>query len=309
ASPPPAATASPSATPSLTPSPTPSPQPEPQPEPEPQPQPQPQPAPPPPSPAPTASSLPSGATLAPDQSLRSPNGQHLLAMQGDGNLVLYLGSTARWSTRTAGRPGARLVMQSDGNLVLYATDGRALWSTFTDGRGPSTLHVQDDGNVVVYVDGGGASWSAGTTVGSGPPPATGGDDYPDRDAVDCSAQYGVYSWCKGGTWLSPRRFAYRNCTDWVSFKIGRNWSDINSGGDGNARGWRQGWIDRGRAVGSTPRVGSVAWWGSSTGGGFGHVALVTAVNGDGSATVTEYNQRGDGTYGTRTGVRAEAYLY
>ena len=42
-------------------------------------------------------------------------------------------------------------------------------------------------------------------------------------------------------------------------------------------GWRQGWLERGRAVSNVPRVGSIAWWGTSRGGGYGHVAIVVAV--------------------------------
>ena len=83
--------------------------------------------------------------------------------------------------------------------------------------------------------------------------------------------------------------------------------DVSVNGSAHAREWKQGWINRGRPWGTTPRVGSVAWWGTSV-GSYGHVGVVTAVNPDGSAQVEQYNWGGAGTYSVRT-VRAEAYLY
>jgi hypothetical protein len=47
-------------------------------------------------------------------------GRDTLAMQGDGNLVLYApGSTPIWATNTAGNDGAQLVMQTDGRGEDY----------------------------------------------------------------------------------------------------------------------------------------------------------------------------------------------
>lgn len=54
-----------------------------------------------------------------------------LVMQRDGNLVVYLGHKALWSSGTWGHPGARLVLQRDRNLVIYSAAGRALWATGT----------------------------------------------------------------------------------------------------------------------------------------------------------------------------------
>lgn len=51
-------------------------------------------------------------------------------MQGDGNFVLYAGSTALWSSNTAGHPGAHLAVQDDGNVVVYQSS-TPLWSSNT----------------------------------------------------------------------------------------------------------------------------------------------------------------------------------
>ena len=82
-------------------------------------------------------------------------------MQGDGNLVLYQGGTARWNTATNGRGGHRAVMQGDGNFVLYTAVGAALFNSQTAGLTNSFLAIQDDGNLVVY-QGGTAHWNSGT---------------------------------------------------------------------------------------------------------------------------------------------------
>ncbi len=158
-------------------------------------------------------------------------------------------------------------------------------------------------------------------LGTGPSAQAAGsygvDDYPDKNAQSCSGQFGIYAFCvdengdgafQAGERHSPRGFAYRNCTDFVAWRKNLTWSGINSNGDGNARGWRQGAISRGYQTGSTPVVGAIAWWGSSVGSGYGHVGVVIGVNRDGTARVEQYNIGGNGAYAI-TNVRAEEYLY
>src|SRR5487761_2407701 len=94
------------------------------------------------------------ATLVATQSIRSPNGQFRLSMQGDGNLVLYDGATPAWATGTSG-VGNYAVMQGDGNLVLYSAANSALWASNTSGNAGADLTLSDAG--VLGVD-------SGTTV-------------------------------------------------------------------------------------------------------------------------------------------------
>ncbi|MGN6275547.1 MAG: NlpC/P60 family protein [Solirubrobacterales bacterium] len=70
-------------------------------------------------------------------------------MQGDGNLVLYQGGKALWSSETDGHPGAFAVMQEDGNLVVYEGT-TALWNSGTWGFPGASLVLQDDSNLVIY---------------------------------------------------------------------------------------------------------------------------------------------------------------
>ncbi len=111
-------------------------------------------------------SLASGESLSGSQVLMSSSGQYKLAMQGDGNFVLYTGQRALWQTKTYPNPGARVIMQTDGNLVVYNASGGALWASGTAGHSGASLAVQNDGNVVVYATNGQALWNTGTTSSS-----------------------------------------------------------------------------------------------------------------------------------------------
>ncbi len=73
---------------------------------------------------------------------------------------------------------------------------------------------------------------------------------------------------------------------------------------GNANTWAARARAQGMATGSTPRVGAVAQ--AIT--GYMHVAYVTAVNGDGTITVSEMNYKGWGVVSSRT-AQASAFTY
>jgi len=127
-----------------------------------------------------------------------------------------------------------------------------------------------------------------------------GGDYPDAGAVDCSRTFGIYSWCKNGTWLSPRGYGYRNCTDYAAWVLGL------PSGLGNANTWKARASQAGLTVTNSPSVGDVAWWG---GGSFGHVAVVTAVYPSGAVDTVDYNGDGRGNKTIRSQTRADAYLH
>jgi hypothetical protein len=107
------------------------------------------------------------------------------------------------------------------------------------------------------------------------------------------------------TTISPRGFGYRNCTDYVAYKLGITASVVH----GNAAQWR-GELPPSEVTGY-PTVGAVAWWGPEVDQGLGHVAVVLAVQAGGEALIGEYNAHLDGTYDTRL-VRAstvDAFLH
>ncbi|WP_410551278.1 CHAP domain-containing protein [Arthrobacter sp. SIMBA_036] len=74
---------------------------------------------------------------------------------------------------------------------------------------------------------------------------------------------------------------------------------------GSALTWKDGWDAKGWPTGKTPRVGAVVWYAPGAGGAdgtYGHVAVVKAVNGDGSYLEEGYNGNpapNDHTYYTR----------
>jgi len=84
--------------------------------------------------------------LGSGQRLISADGQYVLWMQGDGNLVVYApGNRAIWASGT-GVAGSDLQMQGDGNLVIYTPpqlNRVAVWASGTSGS--LRLELQNDG--------------------------------------------------------------------------------------------------------------------------------------------------------------------
>jgi LysM repeat protein len=109
-----------------------------------------------------------GEKLEVGESLTSSNGAYNVILQDDGNLVLYAGETAVWSTDTNGQPVVRAEVQEDGNFVLYTAD-KPVWHSDTKGAKDVRLILQDDRNLVLYgFDG--PAWSSDTHTDDAPPP-------------------------------------------------------------------------------------------------------------------------------------------
>jgi CHAP domain len=127
-----------------------------------------------------------------------------------------------------------------------------------------------------------------------------GDDYPWWDQLP--DDYG------GG--LSPLRYYYRECVDFVAWRLNRDagvtsapwkwtWSNLASG---SAYMWADAWEAKGWPTSSTPVVGAVAWF------PYNHVAYVQSINDDGSVNLEEYNWNSDHSYHRRT-IPASGALY
>jgi CHAP domain/Putative Ig domain len=294
----------------------------------------------------TQSSLGTGEELNAGQSLWSPSNLYHADMQSDGNFVVYPAGDnsstggAIWNSQTEGNPGDYLINQSDGNLVIYpagdnSTTGGALWNAGTEGNTNVTLTMQDDGNLVVYSSSGQALWSSMYGKSGG-----GYTGYPWLSAScvtgnnsECDTSSGPYAFdwgytacppsdteCMGygqtitydGTkWgmSDPWGYDLRNCTSYVAWYLvdeeGISASKVE--GLGNAAQWEPNAHDEGVATG-TARVGAVAWWNSNYGGGYGHVAIVTQVNSNGTVNTADYNQQETGEYGTETDQSPSGYI-
>lgn len=113
-----------------------------------------------------------------------------------------------------------------------------------------------------------------------------------------------YPWPLENGGLSPLNYFYRQCVDFVAWRLNRDagsttapfkyvWSNLTPTG-GNASAWKHAWEVKGWPTSTTPVAGAVAWF---TGN---HVAYVKSVNGDGTVTIEEYNWNSDRSYHMRT---------
>ncbi len=130
--------------------------------------------------------------------------------------------------------------------------------------------------------------------------------YPDADAVDCSAKFGVFSWCKGdpSMWLSSRGYGYRNCTDWGAYRIQQLTGVSVPKNLGNATTWDTQGKEAGYTVDQIPEPGDIAQ-NNEAASGYGHLGVVEQVNKDGqgkitSIVVSQYNGDGKGNPATLT---------
>jgi len=163
-------------------------------------------------------------------------------------------------------------------------------------------------------------------------PTTGGhtsakDDYPWADEG---------SWNHVGTEAATNadtRFYYKECVDFAFWRVMQqtgnadkrpfpvnNFTFVPGRALGNAVGWRDTWLAKGWPVNHTPEVGAIAWFdGNRPGpdtatGPAGHVAVVMAVNPNGTVVVEEYNGQAppnDHKYGQRTisAASVDAFLH
>jgi len=130
-----------------------------------------------------------------------------------------------------------------------------------------------------------------------PGPRQAGDDYP---------------WA-GMEGLSPLRYYYGECVDFVAWRLNRDagftgpfkwdWGNLTPGG-GSANQWESAWNAHGWPVSGTPIAGAVAVT------GYMHVAYVKEVLADGSVLLEEYNYGNYHAYSQRVIAAGSAtYLY
>jgi polysaccharide deacetylase len=114
--------------------------------------------------------LSAGSSLHPGRSLTAPNGQFVLQMQSDGDLVAHVkGGPVVWSSRTEGNSGASLTVERSGNVKVVSSSGKVLWSTRTGGHRGARFVLGVNGDL--WVEGAGhqlwTSDSAITTLHAG----------------------------------------------------------------------------------------------------------------------------------------------
>ncbi|MEV6489835.1 CHAP domain-containing protein [Actinoplanes sp. NPDC051633] len=234
-----------------------------------------------------------GERLVAGERLVSPDGQYVLAMQGDGNLVEYApGNRPVWATATR-RPNSEARLQSDGNLVVIAPGNVPVWSSRTDGNAGSTLELQNDGNIVLYAPGHLARWSTGGSGGAlgdriaAIARAEAGNSQRNRETgTNCnfySGQMGEGSPCGNGRRAEPW------CADfarWVWGQAGARTNGLSSGAVSfkTAGAWTDGsalsGVRPGDAIGYRFHTGTTS---------NDHVGIVVAINGNGTVSTIEGN--------------------
>ncbi|KAH6848161.1 CHAP domain-containing protein [Chaetomium sp. MPI-CAGE-AT-0009] len=163
-----------------------------------------------------------------------------------------------------------------------SVNGNNIWDKTQDGCYVADYYVKTgtDGFVTTKCGGGGGGGGGGSVPG----PVT--NDYPYKSS------------CGG---VDPWNYYKCQCTSFVAWRVnkrlgikfhnqykGTNW--------GNANTWDDAAKRTGVTVNNTPKPGCVA---QSNAGNYGHVAWVTAVNGN-QVTIEEYNWAKREGYGKRT---------
>jgi hypothetical protein len=116
-------------------------------------------------------------TMGSGDNLLSNNGLFSLAMQSDGNLVIYRlangSAQPLWSTGRAGTY-SYVRMQQDGNLALYHSDNTWSWTSGTGGRPINAgyrLVLEENGSLDIYGPAGEIIWNANRPAGDCGPQA------------------------------------------------------------------------------------------------------------------------------------------
>ncbi len=114
-----------------------------------------------------------------------------------------------------------------------------------------------------------------------------------------------YEWTYQGKTTNPSttNYYYRNCTDYVAWKLINNGVESSKvSGLGSAGAWDDNATKKNISISSVPKVGSVG-----VDERYGHVVYVENVSGS-NITISEYNWGSTGSYGTRTGTSANLGL-
>lgn len=149
------------------------------------------------------------------------------------------------------------------------------------------------------------------TVAAASPALADTGGYPNADMPCEHAPYIATGSCPNYDWgptregsqqstYSSRGYGYRNCTDWVAWRLQQlSIPDTKTRGLGNGGQWADNAYKNGLSWSTTPQVGDAA----VRVGNPGHVAFVEAVSGS-VITVSQYNAAGTGLYSTTTGTPA-----
>jgi hypothetical protein len=101
--------------------------------------------------------------MHPGDSIKSPDGDTVLTLQQDGNLVLTGKGRQLWTSGTAGNSVDNVWMNYDGNLRITTPDNKVLWSNGASGHKDAFLRVNNGGTFYVWDGSNHQIWDSGTT--------------------------------------------------------------------------------------------------------------------------------------------------
>jgi len=101
--------------------------------------------------------------MHPGDTLSSPDGETVLTVQKDGNVVLTGQGKQLWTSGTAGQSIDNLGMNWDGNLRITDTNKKIVWSNGATGHKDSFLKVNNGGTMYVWDGSNHQIWDSGTT--------------------------------------------------------------------------------------------------------------------------------------------------
>lgn len=171
-------------------------------------------------------------------------------------------------------------VDTNGTQRLLVPTGRGIWVANTSG-------VSQGSGGEPYSGGGTANYAPGSV-------AAPVDDYPWPNAPQND--------------ISPLGYSYRDCVDFVAWRINRDagvthspwrwtWGNMRIT-NGDAIGWRADWATHGWDVDLPAAAGLIGWFGTKV-GAYGHVNYIQAVASDGTLHVEEYNWGDTQAYGQR----------
>jgi len=178
---------------------------------------------------------------------------------------------------------SQLLAYTEGQKAAYDQQTKANQSKIADLRRQQAIeNARLFGSSGGQLGGGGYPWGYAKCIHTGQVEGW-------CDNYDWSVNGSIYNGQTGG-------YGYRNCTDWVSFRVRVAGGYVPSG-LGDAKTWDDRAPTYGYTVSSTPREGAAA---VSSVREYGHVMYVEAVNSDGSIFISDYNRAGTGKYDTST---------
>lgn len=84
------------------------------------------------------------------EEIRSPDGHLRLAMQCDGNLVLYWWGTAIWGTMTHWKGAYRMALTPGGHIQVYTFEDKLLYDKGVDCQQWPEVKLQNDDKAFLY---------------------------------------------------------------------------------------------------------------------------------------------------------------